>query len=89
MRFHKSLTQVLSTRLPISIHPFANLENHTGAFITGQGPCWILLSEAHPVRSYALKQAAMAFGRTTHLGNMGDYFIRIEDVRQLVPLMLS
>lgn len=89
VRFRKSLTQVLSTRQAITVHPFANLENHTGAFITGQSPCWILSSDAHPVRSYALKQAAMAFGRTTHLGNMGDYFIRIEDVSAIPDLLTS
>ena len=36
------------------------------------------------MRAFALKQAAMAFGKTTHLGGAGEYFIRIEDVRDSV-----
>ncbi|WVQ81298.1 protein CFT1 [Cryptococcus sp. DSM 104549] len=84
VRFRKVHTQLLpisggSTRLPYTIHPFNNVEGLTGAFITGEKPQWIISSEAHPLRAYALKQAAMAFGKTTHLGGKGEYFIRIED----------
>lgn len=60
--------------------PFANIENSTGVFITGDKPHWVMSSDSHPVRAFALKQAAVAFGRTTHLGGTGEYFIRIEDV---------
>ncbi|WVF65469.1 protein CFT1 [Kwoniella sp. CBS 6097] len=84
VRFCKVHTQLLPitggiTKLPYTIIPFANIEGQTGAFITGEKPHWILSSEAHPIRTFALKQAAMAFGKTTHLGGKGEYFIRIED----------
>ncbi|WWC73047.1 protein CFT1 [Kwoniella pini CBS 10737] len=84
VRFRKVHTQLLpisggSTKLPYTIIPFSQIEGITGAFITGEKPHWIVGSEAHPLRTYALKQAAMAFGRTTHLGGKGEYFIRIED----------
>nr|XP_018259229.1 protein CFT1 [Kwoniella dejecticola CBS 10117]OBR81387.1 protein CFT1 [Kwoniella dejecticola CBS 10117] len=84
VRFKKVHTQLLpisggSTKLPYTIIPFAQIEGITGAFITGEKPHWIIGSEAHPLRTYALKQAAMAFGKTTHLGGKGEYFIRIED----------
>jgi len=59
--------------------PFAQLEGQTGVFITGEKPQWIMSSDAHPVRAYPLKQAAFAFGKTTHMGGTGEYFIRIED----------
>ncbi|OCF35639.1 protein CFT1 [Kwoniella heveanensis BCC8398] len=84
VRFCKVHTQLLpitggTTKLPYTIIPFADIEGQTGAFITGEKPHWILSSEAHPIRTFALKQAAMAFGKTTHLGGKGEYFIRIED----------
>ncbi|WWD21338.1 protein CFT1 [Kwoniella shandongensis] len=84
VRFRKVHTQLLpiaggSTKLPYTVIPFSNIEGLTGAFITGEKPHWILSSDAHPIRSFALKQAAMAFGKTTHLGGAGEYFIRIED----------
>lgn len=60
--------------------PFSNIEGLTGAFITGEKPHWIISNESHPIRAFALKQAAMAFAKTTHLGQQGEYFIRIEDV---------
>lgn len=65
--------------------PFDDLEGLTGAFITGEKPHWVVSSDKHPVRMYGLKQAAMAFGRTTHLGGVGEYFIRIEDVGLFTP----
>lgn len=84
VRFRKVHTQLLpidsTSQLAYTLHPFTSLEGLTGVFITGDKPQWILSSDAHPVRAYALKQAAMAFGKTTHLGGMGEYFIRIEDV---------
>lgn len=49
-------------------------------FVTGEKPQWIVGDEKYDVRSYGLKQAAWSFGRTTHLGGRGEYFIRIEDV---------
>ena len=49
-------------------------------FVTGEKPQWIVGDEKYDVRSYGLKQAAWSFGRTTHLGGKGEYFIRIEDV---------
>ncbi|OXG80075.1 protein CFT1 [Cryptococcus neoformans var. grubii Br795] len=90
VRFRKVHTQLLpisggvgttngNARLPYTIVPFNNIEGLTGAFITGEKPHWIISSEAHPLRAFALKQAAMAFGKTTHLGGKGEYFIRIED----------
>ncbi|WRT69124.1 protein CFT1 [Kwoniella shivajii] len=84
VRFTRVHTQLLpisggSTKLPYTIIPFSDIEGLTGAFITGEKPHWIVSSEAHPLRTYALKQAAMAFGKTTHLGGKGEYFIRIED----------
>lgn len=85
VRFRKVHTQLLpidsTSKLPYTLHRFTNIEGLTGAFITGDRPHWIISSDAHPVRAYALKQAAMAFGKTTHLGGTGEYFIRIEDVR--------
>ena len=69
-----------SGKLPYTMHPFDNLEGLTGVFITGEKPQWIIGDEKYDVRSYALKQAAYTFGRTTHLGGKGEYFIRIEDV---------
>ncbi|TYJ59069.1 protein CFT1 [Cryptococcus floricola] len=72
-------TNTAETRLPYSIIPFSDIEGLTGAFITGEKPQWVISTEAHPLRAFALKQAAMAFGRTTHLGGKGEYFIRIED----------
>ena len=84
VRFRKAHTQLLpidsTSKIPYTIHPFLNIEGLTGAFITGDKPHWIVSSDAHPIRAYALKQAAMAFGKTTHLGGTGEYFIRIEDV---------
>ena len=62
------------------MHPFTNLEGLTGVFVTGEKPQWIVGDEKYVVRSYGLKQAAFTFGRTTHLGGKGEYFIRIEDV---------
>ncbi|WWC91156.1 uncharacterized protein L201_006097 [Kwoniella dendrophila CBS 6074] len=86
VRFRKVHTQLLPitggvsiNKLPYNIIPFENIEGITGAFITGEKPHWIISSESHPLRTYALKQAAMAFGKTTHLGGKGEYFIRIED----------
>ncbi|WWC98043.1 protein CFT1 [Kwoniella sp. B9012] len=84
VRFRKVHTQLLpisggSTKLPYTIIPFDEIEGITGAFITGEKPHWIVSSDAHPLRTYALKQAAMSFGKTTHLGGKGEYFIRIED----------
>ncbi|WWD06819.1 protein CFT1 [Kwoniella europaea PYCC6329] len=84
VRFRKVHTQLLpisggSTKLPYTIIPFNEIEGITGAFITGEKPHWIVSSDAHPLRTYALKQAAMSFGKTTHLGGKGEYFIRIED----------
>jgi cleavage and polyadenylation specificity factor subunit 1 len=85
VRFRKVYTQLLPsttapTRLPYTIIPFANLEGRCGAFITGEKPQWVISSDAHPLRAYGLKQAAVAFGKTTHLGGGGEYFMRIEDV---------
>ncbi|KAL7421114.1 mRNA cleavage and polyadenylation factor subunit [Cryptotrichosporon argae] len=82
VRFRKVHTQLLPTagaRLPYTLHSFHNVESQTGAFVTGEKPQWIMSSDAHPIRAYALKQAAFAFGKTTHLGGRGEYFIRIED----------
>lgn len=83
VRFRKVYTQLLAqnavSNLGYSIVPFADLEGLTGAFITGERPQWILASDAHPVHAYGLKQAAYAFGRTTHHGGTGEYFLRIED----------
>ncbi|WVW79420.1 protein CFT1 [Kwoniella bestiolae CBS 10118] len=84
VRFRKVHTQLLpisggSTKLPYTIIPFDEIEGIIGAFITGEKPHWIVSSDAHPLRTYALKQAAMSFGKTTHLGGKGEYFIRIED----------
>lgn len=59
--------------------PFNNIEGLTGVFITGDRPQWVVSSDAHVVKAYGLKQAAFAFGKTTHLGGTGEYFIRIED----------
>lgn len=87
VRFRKVHTMLLpinsSTRLPYTLIPFTDIEGHSGAFITGERPHWILSSDSHPLKAVALKQAAMAFGRTTHLGGKGEYFIRIEDVRRI------
>lgn len=66
------------------MHPFTNLEGMTGVFVTGEKPQWIVGDEKYSVRSYGLKQAAFTFGRTTHLGGKGEYFIRIEDVSGLI-----
>ncbi|BEI92713.1 uncharacterized protein CcaverHIS019_0503410 [Cutaneotrichosporon cavernicola] len=83
VRFRKVYTQLLAqtaiSNLGYNIVPFADLEGLTGAFITGERPHWILASDAHPVHAYGLKQAAYAFGRTTHHGGTGEYFLRIED----------
>ncbi|KAL1407554.1 mRNA cleavage and polyadenylation factor subunit [Vanrija albida] len=83
VRFRKVHTQLLSTSagssLAYSIIPFENIEGLTGAFVTGEKPHWILSSDAHPVRSFGLKQAAYAFAKATHLGGKGEYFMRIED----------
>lgn len=83
IRFRKVYTTLLpvssSSRLQYNIIPFADIEGHTGAFITGEKPQWVMSSDAHVVKSYGLKQAAFAFGKTTHLGGKGEYFIRIED----------
>lgn len=88
VRFRKVYTQSLpvpvKSRLPYTIIPFANIEGHTGAFITGEKPHWILSSDAHPLKTYGLKQSAFAFARTTHLGATNEYFIRIEDVSRAV-----
>jgi cleavage and polyadenylation specificity factor subunit 1 len=85
VRFRKVHTQLLpldsSSRLQYNLIPFTNIEGLTGVFVTGEKPFWIVGSDAHGVRAFGLKQAAMAFGRTTHLGGTGEYFIRIEDVR--------
>jgi cleavage and polyadenylation specificity factor subunit 1 len=87
VRFRKIHTQLLpldsSSKLQYTLIPFTNIEGLTGAFITGEKPFWIVGSDSHGVRAFGLKQAAMAFGRTTHLGGTGEYFIRIEDVRAL------
>ena len=84
VRFRKVYTQSLPvpvhSKLPYTIIPFSNIEGHTGAFITGEKPHWILSSDAHPLKTYGLKQSAFAFARTTHLGATNEYFIRIEDV---------
>ncbi|KAK4687316.1 cleavage and polyadenylation specificity factor subunit 1, partial [Tremellales sp. Uapishka_1] len=83
VRFRQVHTQLLPissiSKLPYRLIPFANVEGLTGAFITGDKPHWILADEKHPIRAFALKQAAMAFAKTTHLGGAGEYFIRIED----------
>ncbi|ORX39210.1 cleavage and polyadenylation specific protein [Kockovaella imperatae] len=77
VRFRRVHTQVLP---PTStLVPFTNIEGYTGLFITGEKPHWVLSSDAHPIRSFGLKQAAVAFGKTTHLGGTGEYFMRIED----------
>lgn len=84
VRFRKVYTQLLAqtavSNLAYTIVPFADIEGMTGAFITGERPHWILSSDAHPVHAYGLKQAAYAFGKTTHHGGNGEYFLRIEDV---------
>lgn len=89
VRFKRVFTHLLpmpvKTRIPYTIIPFANIEGHTGAFITGEKPQWILSSDAHPLKAYSLKQSAFAFSRTTHLGGTGEYFIRIEDVSCRCP----
>ena len=83
MRFRKVHTQLLpsatSSRLPYTLHPFFSIESLTGVFVTGERPQWIVSSDAHPVKSFGLRQAAIAFGKTTHLGGTGEYFIRIQD----------
>ncbi|ORY33060.1 cleavage and polyadenylation specific protein [Naematelia encephala] len=83
IRYRKVHTQLLpltsNTRLQYNVVPFANVEGLTGAFITGEKPHWIVGSDAHGIKAFGLKQAAMAFGRTTHLGGTGEYFVRIED----------
>jgi cleavage and polyadenylation specificity factor subunit 1 len=66
--------------MPYNVVPFANIDGLTGAFVTGEKPHWILASDTHPVKAFGLKQAAFSFGKTTHLGGRGEYFIRIEDV---------
>lgn len=89
VRFRKVHTQLLPSplkpKLSYTLVPFANIEGHTGVFITGEKPFWILSSDAHPLKAYPLKQSAHAFGRTTHLGGTGEYFIRIEDVSSPSP----
>lgn len=84
MRFRKVHTQLLpvssTSKLPYTVVPFFDIEGHSGAFITGEKPFWIVADDSHSVRAYGLKQAAMAFGKTTHLGKKGDYYILIEDV---------
>lgn len=84
IRYRRVHTQLLSSstgsKLGYKMHPFSDLEGYTGVFVTGEKPQWIIGSAVHPVRSFGLKQAAATFGRTTHLGGMGEYFIRIEDV---------
>jgi cleavage and polyadenylation specificity factor subunit 1 len=88
VRFRKVFTQLLpstaASRLPYHIISFSNIEGLSGAFITGEKPHWVVSSDAHPLRTYGLKQAAMAFGRTTHLGGAGEFFVRIEDVSELL-----
>lgn len=83
VRFRKVYTQLLAqtvvSNLGYNIVPFADIEGMTGAFITGERPQWILASDAHPIHAYGLKQAAYAFGKTTHHGGNGEYFLRIED----------
>nr|ODO03748.1 protein CFT1 [Cryptococcus depauperatus CBS 7855] len=87
VRFRKVHTQLLpisggigtSSSSTYNIISFSNIEGLTGAFITGEKPQWIISNDTHPLRAFALKQAAMAFGKTTHLGGKGEYFIRIED----------
>lgn len=84
IRYRKVHTQLLTSsptsKLPYKLHPFDDLEGYTGCFVTGEKPQWIIGSDKHPLRSFGLKQAAKTFGVTRHLGGMGDYFIRIEDV---------
>ena len=93
-RFRKVYTTLLplssSSRLPYTMIPFANIESQTGVFITGDKPQWVMSSDAHPLHVFGLKQAAFAFGKTTHLGGQGEYFIRIEDgsfICYLPPLL--
>lgn len=83
VRFRKVHTQLLATTagntLGYTIIPFADIDGMTGAFVTGERPHWYLSSDAHPIRAFGLKQAAYAFGKTTHHGGKNEYFIRIED----------
>ncbi|EIW66021.1 hypothetical protein TREMEDRAFT_70300 [Tremella mesenterica DSM 1558] len=83
VRFRKVHTSLISpsssTSISSTIIPYDNLEGQSGAFITGEKPYWIMSSEKHPLRLYGLKQGAMAFGPTTHLGSMGEYFMKIDD----------
>lgn len=84
VRFRRVHTQLLPTTagsyLPYAIIPFADIEGYTGAFIVGDRPHWIMSSDAHPLRSFGLKQPAYAFGKTTHHGGRGEYFLRIQEV---------
>jgi cleavage and polyadenylation specificity factor subunit 1 len=82
--FTQLLPSTAASRLPYHIISFSNIEGLSGAFITGEKPHWVVSSDAHPLRTYGLKQAAMAFGRTTHLGGAGEFFVRIEDVSELL-----
>lgn len=83
VRFRKVFTQlfpvIAGSQLEYQFIPFADIEGLTGAFLKGERPQWIISSDAHPVRAYGLKQAAYAFGKTTHHGGRGEYFMRIED----------
>ena len=83
VRFRKVFTDLLNplsqSSLPSAIIPFANLEGLTGAFITGDKPQWVISSDSHPIHTYALKLPVVAFGRTTHTGGEGDYFIKNSD----------
>jgi len=78
--YNQHLPIPVTSKLPYTLIPFANLEGQTGAFVTGERPQWILSSDAHPLKAYGLKQSAFAFAKTTHLGGTGEYFIKIEDV---------
>lgn len=84
VRFKKVYNQTLpiaaTSKLPYTLIPFSKIEGQTGVFITGERPHWIMSSDAHPVKAYGLKQSAVAFAKTTHLGGTGEYFIKIEDV---------
>jgi cleavage and polyadenylation specificity factor subunit 1 len=80
--YNQSLPIPATSKLPYTLIPFSDIEKQTGVFITGERPHWILSSDAHPLKAYGLKQSAVAFARTTHLGGMGEYFIKIEDVSQ-------
>jgi cleavage and polyadenylation specificity factor subunit 1 len=78
--YNQSLPIPATSKLPYTLIPFSKIEGQTGVFITGERPQWIMSTDAHPLKAYGLKQSAVAFARTTHLGGTGEYFIKIEDV---------